>query len=235
MKRLITVVLTISLVLIAVSALAAGKISVLQENFYAIDSYTDYSYVFAKVGNVGNKVIKVNAGILEVFDKEGDNITSSDYLSSYAENLEPDEYTYISMNAKLEDGQLENVDDYLLTITGKSETDYYTKRLTVKDIDFKRNVQTSRYSTNDRGYFTIVNDTEDPIWNIRIVYAILDDEDNILYVDSDYIGTNKGLAPGSSIFVTEDISSTFVKHYDANGLNPTKIDVIAYVDVAKED
>jgi len=231
MKRLIALVLSLLILASATSALAAGKISVVQENFYALNNYSDYGYAFAKVANVGNKVIKINAGILEVFDGEGDNLTSTDSLYSYAENLDPDEYTYVYMLAKLEDGQLEQVDDYLLTITGKSETSYITKRLTVKDLDFQRNVQVNRYSTYDYAYFTVVNDTEETIWNIRFVYALLDDNDQILYVDSDYIDSNKGLTPGSSVEVRESINNRFMTYFDEHDLVPTKVDVIAYVDI----
>lgn len=229
MRKTLALLLVMVLLLPAVTAMAAGKVSVVQENFFALNNYSDYGYVFAKVANVGNKPIKVNAGILEIFDAEGENITSSDYLRNYAEYLEPDQYTYVYLYAKLEEGQLEKVDDYLLTITGKSDANATTRRLTVKDVDFVRNYQTSRYSTNDCGFFTIVNDTDEIIWNIKIVYALLDDDDNILYVDSDYIDSNKALAPGSSIIVRETINSNFVTYYDAHDIVPSKIDVIAYV------
>jgi copper(I)-binding protein len=232
MKKVLAVILSLVLLLTVSTSLAAGKINVEKENFFALNAYSDYAYVFAKIKNVGNKPIKVNAGILEVFDAEGENITSSDSLRSYAENLEPDEYTYVYMSAKLEDGQLEKVDDYLLTVTGKSDSDKTTKRLTVQDLDFKRNVPVNKYSTNDYAYFTVVNDTDETIWDIYVVYALLDDDDNILFVESDNLGSSKGLAAGSSIQFREDINSKFMEYYDAHGLVPSKIDVIAYVDVA---
>lgn len=141
------------------------------------------------------------------------------------------EYTYVYAQAKLEEGQLEKVDDYLLTVTGKSDSGSSCKRLTVKDVDFVRNYQTSKYSTNDCGFFTVVNDTDETIWNIRIVYALLDDNENILFVESDYLDSNKGLAPGSSLQFRENINSKFVEYYDAHDLVPTKIDVIAYLEI----
>lgn len=230
MKKVFAVFLSFALVLAMSTAMAAGKISVTQENFYALNTYSDYGYAFAKVTNVGNKAIKINAGILEIYDSDGENLTSTDYLNSYASYLEPDEYTYVYMQAKLEDGQLEKVDDYLLTITGKSDSDGSNKRLTVKDIDFIRNYQTSKYSSNDCGFFTITNDTDETVWNIRIVYALLDDKDNILYVNNDYVDSNKGLTPGSSMQFRETISDKFVEYYDSHDLIPTKIDVIAYIE-----
>lgn len=231
MKKIVAVILSLALLLSFSTAMAAGKVSVEQENFYALNNYSDYGYVFAKITNVGNKPIKINAGILEIFDSDGDNITSTDYLNSYAENLEPGEYTYVYMYAKLEEGQLQQVDDYLLTITGKSGSKSITKRLTVKDLDFVRNYQVSKYSTYDCAFFTILNDTDETIWDIRVVYALLDDDDNILYIDSDSIDSNKGLTPGSTLRIRESINSRFVTYYDEHGIVPSKIDVIAYINV----
>ena len=230
MKKVFAILISLCLIMAIPTAMAAGKVSVTQENFYALNVYSDYGYVFAKVTNVGNKAIRINAGILEIFDGDGENLTSTDSLKSFASNLEPDEYTYVYMQTKLEDGQLEKVDDYLLTITGKSDAKSSCKRLTVKDVDFVRNYQINKYSTSDCGFFTVVNDTDETVWNIKIVYALLDDNDNILYVESDYMNRNKGLTPGSSIQFREDINSKFVEYYDTHDIIPTKIDVIAYVE-----
>lgn len=234
MKKLVAGMLCVTLLLCFSTALAAGKISVTQENFYAINVYSDYGFAFAKVKNVGNKPIKINAGILEIFDEDGDSITSTDNLHSYAEYLAPDEYTYVYMSSEIEDDQMEQVDDYLLTITGKSDNNYVTKRLTVKDTSFERDVQLSRYSSYDFAYFTIVNDTDETIWGIKIVYALLDDNDNILYVGNDSIDSNQGLASGSTMYIRESIGDKYMSYYDANGLVPTKVDAIAYVNVSTE-
>ena len=228
MKRLVAAVLVAMLMLGASSALAAGKINVEQENFMTVKDYNDYAYAFAKVTNTGNKLIRVNAGILEVFDAEGDVITSTDNMYKYAEYLEPDEYTYVYIGAKLEEGQMANVDDYLLTITGKSESENRTKRLEVKDLSFKRGVQEG-YSTYDYAYFTVVNNTDEVMWNVKVIYALLDDLGNILFVRTDSIDWNEGLAPGSSICYKENIDSDFMAYYDAHDLVPTKVDAIAFV------
>ena len=44
---------------------------------------------------------------------------------------------------------------------------------------------------------------------------------------------NKGLAPGSLMQVREAINSKFMAYYDEHGITPSKIDVIAYVDIPK--
>lgn len=121
MKKILVTVLAIMVVLGSVSALAAGKLRVEQENFMSVNDYSIYGYAYAKIQNVGDKPIQVNVGLLELYDENGDTLTSTDYLNVFAKYLQPDEYTYAYMAAKVEDAESTAViDDYLLTITGKS-------------------------------------------------------------------------------------------------------------------
>ncbi|MBE0601652.1 MAG: hypothetical protein IH607_07675, partial [Firmicutes bacterium] len=131
MKKLVALGLCLLIGLMAAPALAAGKLDVSQENFMVIDSYWVYGYAYARIDNVGDKPIKVNAGVLEIFDANGDPITSTDYMSAYAEYLEPGEYTYASLYAQIEDVPAADVDDYSLTVTGKSDKEYISVRLPV--------------------------------------------------------------------------------------------------------
>ena len=108
-------------ILSTTTVFAAGKLNVPQENFIVTDLYNVYGYAYAKVENIGDKPMVVNAGLLEIFDTAGDTITSEDYMAAYAKNLQPGEYTYVKMYSRIEDVEASDVDDYLLTITGKSE------------------------------------------------------------------------------------------------------------------
>lgn len=230
MKKMLTVIIALLLTLASVPAFAAGKLRVEQENFIVTDNYGLYCYAYAKVKNVGDKPIKVNAGVLEVFDAEGDPITSSDYLSAYAEYLQPDEYTYVSMYSTITGYEAEDVDDYLLTITGKSEKDYLSYRLPVTT-EYKEDVDRGYYNTEDYMYATITNDTAEPIFGITAVLVLLDAEGNILYVDDAGMYSDKGIMPGSSIIVRLAVSSSFIDAYEKNGSTPASVDAIAYVNV----
>ena len=101
MKKAIAMLLVFVLLIGTVPAMAAGKLSTTKENFWVINSYWTYAYAYAKVENVGNKPISVNAGVLEVYDENGDVITSSDYISTYAKTLQPGEYTYVSVSKEI--------------------------------------------------------------------------------------------------------------------------------------
>ena len=179
--------------------------------------------------NVGNKPINVNAGVLEEYDENGDVITSSDYLSTYAKCLQPGEYTYVSISKEIE--MAENVgkpDDYMLTITGKTDDTSSTLRLPVEG---KLSLgESNGWWTEDYMYATVTNNTDDVVYNISTVFALLDSEDNILYIGNDSLYNSHGLTPGSSIVIKAEIPSTSMDYFTAKGIKPTVLDVIAYVD-----
>ena len=58
----------------------------------------------------------------------------------------------------------------------------------------------------------------------------LDDEGHILYIGSDDLYETRGLLPGSSIVIKEEISSAFMEYFNLNGINPSSVDAIAYID-----
>ena len=122
MKKYLLAALVFVLCFASVTAVAAGKLNVAQENFHKIDMYSPYGYLYAKVENVGDKPIKVNAGLLEIYDENGDPLTSTDYINAYVTYLQPGAYTYVRAYDEVEQG-LDAVDDYMFTVSGKSDKD----------------------------------------------------------------------------------------------------------------
>jgi hypothetical protein len=232
MKKILTLVLVMLMAMTTVPAFAAGKLSVTQENFIVADnSYSMYGYAYARLDNVGDKPIKVNAGILEIFDANGDPITSADYLRAYAEYLQPGEYTYAYIYAELLDVDESDVNDYMLTITGKSDSDYISHRLPVTT-DYVEDV-VEWYSSYDYMYATVANDTDEPIYNVTVVLVLLDADGNILYM---YEGTmyNMAIMPGSSIQFKAYVEQAFIDWYEKKGLEPASVEAIAYVNVEQD-
>ena len=163
-------------------------------------------------------------GVLEIYDEAGDVITSSDYLSAYAEYLEPGEYTYVKMYSEITSGKAA---DYAMTLTGKSDNSKHTVRLPI-ETDLQLGVKDGWW-TYDYMYATVTNDTDKPLYGIRVVLALLDAEGNILNIDDESMYDDKALTPGSSMIVRKSISSTFMDYYKANGIVPASVDAIAYV------
>ena len=229
MKKTVLFLLILLVLMTSVSALAAGKIRVTQENFIVAGSYTKYGYVYMRLDNVGDKPIKVNAAILEVFDEDGNPITSTDSLWEYAEYLQPEEYTYAYMYTKIEDEFVGKVDDYLLTVTGKSDTNYVTLRLPVVT-EYAENVP-GRYGTADYMYATVTNNTEEPVFSIEVVLVLLDEEGNILYMKDESMYSEKAIMPGSSILIRKEVDSSFKEVFAEKGLKPHSVDAIAFVNI----
>lgn len=226
MKKLLAFALILALCSVFPSALAAGKLNVVQENFYLIKSYWNYGYVFAKVENAGDRPIKANAGVLEIYDEEGNALTSSDYLNAYAAYLQPGEYTYVKMYAELED-ETQNAADHMLTLTGKSDSSAHTLLLDCETA-LEMGVEDDWWEYNYM-YAQITNSTDQILYDIEVVLALLDTDGNILYIADDYLYSERALMPGSSMMIRKDIPSDFMEYFEANGITPAAVDAIAYV------
>lgn len=226
MKRILVFCMVCILAISVSSAYAAGKLSVEQENFHVISNYGLYGYAYAKVANVGDKPIVVNTALLEVFNADGDALTSTDYFSTYAKYLQPDEYTYVRISDEIEDVEAGDVDDYMLTITGKANTDYITRRFPCIT-SYEPNVKEG-YSTSNYMYATFTNDTNETVYGISAIMVLLDADGNILYMEDDGLYSERGLTPGSSITLRKDVSSSFIEYFENNGLSPATVDAIIY-------
>ncbi|NLX83639.1 MAG: hypothetical protein GXZ04_07490 [Clostridiales bacterium] len=231
MKKALILVLVLGLLLAVMPAGADGKLSVEQENFHVIDAFAVYGFVYAKVANVGDQAIKVSNALMEVMDKDGNAITSTDYFNGHARYLEPGEYTYLRLNEAIEDRPAADVDGCTLTVTGISDGDYKNLRLPVV-CEYKENVQVD-WNTRNIMYATVTNNTEDIIYDLGVVLALLDAQGNILYMDSSYMGSDKGLLPGSSIIVREYVDNLFITVFESKGLVPASVDAIAYAEVRR--
>lgn len=226
MKKIVAILLCVLLLSVSTTTHAAGKLSVEQENFIVVNGYSNYGYAFAKVSNGGDKPIKINAGVLEIYNEAGDVLTSSDYLSAYAEYLEPGEYTYVKMYSKIETG---TASDYTLTLTGKTDNSKRTMRLPAEtdlQLDVKDGWRTRSYM-----YATVTNNTEEPVYGIKVALVLLDADGNILDIEDESLYNDKALTPGSSMIIREEILSSYLDYYKAKGIVPASVDAIAYVNV----
>lgn len=230
MKKLVSLFLCLVLMFTCFSALAAGKLNVAQENFHAVEGYSTYGYCYAKVENSGDKPIKVNAGVLEIYDEAGDVITSEDYLQAHARYLQPGEYTYTELYGEVEGAAPA---DYMLTLTGKSENDYVSHRVPCVPA-LELGVSDGWWEYNYM-YATVTNDGDEPLYDLSVVLALLDEAGSILYMESDSLYSTRALMPGSSMIFRADIPSDFMEYFEANGLKPASVDAIAYAEIEVEE
>ena len=120
----------------------------------------------------------------------------------------------------------DEVDDYMLTVSGRSEIDKTMVRMTCEG-DYRENVQRGYYTYNYM-YATITNDTDEMVYQPRVVFALLDEDGNILYLVEDRLDSNEALLPGSSVLFRVAVDSDFVSYMEANNLVPASLDVIGY-------
>ena len=231
MKKLLSLVLAVLLLVSATTAFAAGKLNVVQENFHNVPGLWTYGYAYAKVENSGDKPIKINAGVLELYDEEGEVITSTDYLQAYARYLEPGEYTYVEMYDEIEEEGV-SAADYSMTLTGKSDKEYTCLRLTCEP-SLQMNVEDGWWTYNYM-YALVTNNTDAPVYDLNVVFALMDAEGNIIHIEDHSMYSSVALMPGSSITVRLDISSSFMEYFEANNITPASLDAIAYAEISNE-
>ena len=230
MKKIVTLFLIIAL-LLPVSALAAGKLVATQENFYVIHSWNSfYGYTFMKLENTGNKPVEFSAGLFEIYDANGDTLASDSSFTTYGRYVAPGEYIYAQINEEIK--EIDNpdvVDDYMLTVTGKS-TNNELRKITCT-AEYKPDYQYSKYSSGPYMFATFTNESEDIVYGLRVVFALLDDEDNILYIEGTSIYDSVGLHPGATVTAKCSVSDRFIEAYEKAGLKATHVDAYAYYTV----
>lgn len=117
----------------------------------------------------------------------------------------------------------------MLTVTGKSDSDYISYRFPCTT-SYEPNVADG-YWTYNYMYATFTNETDEPVYGISVVLALLDADGNILYMDDASMYSDKAVMPGSSITVRENVDSNFIEYFEKNGLVPASVDAIAYVNI----
>lgn len=231
MKHIISLVLTLCLALsFTVTAYAAGKVNTAQENFVTLDSWGTTSYAYARIENVGDKPIEYSAGLFEVYDANGDTVTSSSYLNVYGKVLQPGEYTYVKSHASLDEPHSSaDVDDYMLTVTAKNGSENRTRRFSC-ETRWLPDFPAYTYFTEDYMEATFTNTTDETLFDVSIAFALLDEEGNILYIENKDFGMTVGIPAGCSIVVRESVSKSLLEVYEAKGITPAKVDAYAYID-----
>jgi hypothetical protein len=226
MKRIVTLLLLfVFIFMISISALAEGEKSVTQKNFYAMDSsFSTYGYLFAKVENVGDEAIYLDSGKLVVFDSNDEIIETSDYVSAYPRYLEPGEYAYVR-DWSILDVNADAVADYKFSI-GTTNVYNTTTRFACEtgydpgDTD---------YTYDDYMYATFTNTSDETVYGVYAVLALLDADGNILDVSYD-VANSFGVHAGSTVTMRVSVDSDIVEYLQENKIEPTSVDALIYVE-----
>ena len=225
--RLLGILVFLSILLTS-QAFAAGKLVTTVENLCVVPYYTDsyYGYVFAELSNTGDKPVQFNTGHLELFDPDGNSISSTDVYYCFPPVLQPGEkaYTYASSYVETKDKNF--ISDHMLSITGKGTISQ--KIVNLKSTGSYKQI-TDYYGTYDSLVAVIENNTEDVLSMCEVVFAVKDAEGNLLYVaNSSWSGYNVGVMPGSSLEMRVQMGTDMTTYMKDNGIVPATVESIAY-------
>ena len=211
------------------AAQAAGKATVTQEAFY-VRPYIDYhaGEIYAEITNTGDKPVIFNGGLIELYNEDGDAIESDNLYRCYPEVLAPGEVGYLYNTTSVQEAvEPDYIDDYALTVTGKSENEKMTVRL-VSEGSFGE-YQRSKYYSEYAMFANVINDTDEILRGVRVVYALYDGEDKLLYADSTEL-YSLGIPPNQMVEVRMSVDSRMLEAWEKEDVKPERIVTIAYVE-----
>lgn len=209
------------------SAMAEGQRSITQKNLYVFDGSLNDAHLFARVENTGDEPINLDAGQLVIFDKEDNIVDTSSYIRAYPTYLRPGEYAYAE-DWSFIDAKSDDIGDYKFSISTtkiSEETTYFECEASYDAGDFN-----SEY--DDYIYVTFTNTTDQTVYGIYVVAAVLDEEGNILYVSED-CASSLGVHSGSSITKRISVDSDFAEYFQRKNIKPKTVDALVYIENRK--
>ena len=228
MKKIFALGLVLVLLSVVVPSMAAGKLVSTQENLYVIPYYSTsvYSNFYAELTNDGDKPVEFSTGLLELYDAEGNSVASTDVYYCYPMVLQPGENGYLISSQYMDITENSTISDHMLSVTGQGKVSQKVVRLEASAV---MENQSDGYYTYNYLTATIKNSTDAAINSLEVVFALKDNEGNLLYaVNSYWSGYNVYLTPGSSIELEVQMDSSVTDYLTQAGKVPTVTECIAY-------
>lgn len=227
MKKVLLIAIVIIFVLPA-TALAAGKATITQEAFYVTPFLSYFAgEVYCEITNTGDKPLKLESGVYEFYDADGESIDSGSIYSFYPRTLLPGEKaTAIITSGIKEATEPAYIADYSVSVVGKSAKPEDVIRYPVSNI---RMGEYDPYGMYQAFYATVNNDSSSPTGDVSIVFFVYDASGNILYTcERDTSGMS--LLPGNSMDMYCLVDNDILKQLDAVEKSIATITAIAYAD-----
>ena len=228
MKKILALSLALLLILCGASAFAEGKLTVTSKNVI-IYSGKDSGVFVARVENTGDAPIYYDNGKLVIFSDTDDILDTENYVSSSPGDLllQPGEYTYVYeflWSSPLKNATL---GDIKFSVSSDTRGYSYTQLPATAVIDMPGSSSYSNYVN-----VTFTNETNEILYGVYIVSAMMDADDNVVFVNRNSYDS-LGIHPGSTVTIKMYIDSDLVNYYEANGIKPTKVDALVYTDRTK--
>ena len=184
-------------------------------------------YYLARVKNETEVPLYITGGKLVLKDKDGNSVGEENYYDTVGSRyLEPGEVTFVSMAAKISEGA--EVDSFEFSLESGPKG-YYTKDRTIEVAAASLELALdSEYNYDNYVWATITNNTGAPLEDITVVYAVSDEEGNLLDIDSSTFYSII-LETDSTIRVKCSLNSSSIAYCKANGITPALVEAYAWV------
>ena len=83
--------------------------------------------------------------------------------------------------------------------------------------------------SSDSMKVTVINDSDEPLGELKVVFVLLDAEGNLLDISYDTL-YNAELGANSSITMYSSVNSRVKKYLEANGIEPASVEAYAWVE-----
>ena len=225
MKKFFWFTMALIMMIMPIAAMAAGKASVTQECLFVTGTGSYDTFVFAEIKNIGDKPLSLDGGVIEVLDKDGNTIGNATYLSFFPSVLAPGETGYMCEDINVVGATATSkAVDHMLTVTGKSESHWYTQKIESSGII----TEEENFSNVERYVDVIIkNNTEQPIIGPSYVYALYDKDGNLLFARNGSL-YDIILPPQQTVIVRTTLYSDYTNIWEAKGVKPERVETIVY-------
>lgn len=223
MKKMFALTLCAMLLLLSVSALAAGELTV-KENMVMLYPGKTSGYFVAKVENTGDAPTYYGDSNLVIFSKDNDILATEKYLSPVLSHimLAPGEYTYVLKDLWGDELKGAVVGDVKFSV---KPDDTGVEALSVAN-EAKLNIVKGK-SYGHTMDVTLTNSTESAMDELSIICVVRDAEGNLLYSCRRTIDDIL-LHPGSTVTVKIYVDSDFVEYCRTNSITPASAEALIY-------
>lgn len=224
MKKLLIALLILCL---PTAALAAGKATITQETFY-VTPFLDYfaGEIYCEITNTGDKPVKVESGVYEFYDPEGESIASGSIYSFYPRILLPGEVGFCAITEGIDEvASADQIADYSISIVGKSAKD---EAVRLPAANPYKDVYGS-YGNYQALFATVNNDKEEKLEDVYVAFGAYDENGSLLYcARANTYGIF--LLPGSEVEFYTTIDGDILNILEASGKSIASVTATAYLD-----
>ena len=201
-------------------------VTIVQSSYRTLKKYKGYCGVYiARIRNDNDFPLYVTGGTMKLSDADGNLLSESKYLYTCGSKyLEPGEISFVSLQADLEEDPGDVA--YEVGIETKQKAYYNT--------DTALKVENPVLQKGD-GYegdtlrATIINDTDQPLPGLSVIFALMDADGNLLQVTTEGLYRHE-LGPNSVITMVSSIDSKVSDFCEANGIEPAIVEAYAWAE-----